>query len=278
MKTSIFLIIFSFSTLYGWIDKGEYIKKLKTIPPISYHELCVKYLKPHPLFPKNTSIEDEFLSWDEDSNSTAIDFDLVGMNDIVKITPNYAVVLYDDGFDKYAILLDNKMKIQNILLLAYRKGNSEWQLEREVEVKPERNILFLVDEQYRGTEWITSQKGAMIVLEERVYVVNINNSNHFEVKKTNYYKLYKQQDKKLNQNYKYLMQNLDKDKKIALKNTQKAWLKYITLKCNNMIKNVLDLPKHSLYVQSYKSHCLYEETKRRNKELKSIVNYWKFYK
>jgi len=279
MKTILFWFLFGFSTLYAWVDKGIYIKKLKTLPPISYHDLCQKYIKPHPLFEKNKDIEDEFISWDADSNLTAIDFEQLGVDSLIKISPKYTVVFYNhDDFCKYAILLDSDMKIQSILLLAYRKGTSEWQLERDVVIKPDRDTLFWVYEQYRGTEWLISQvKGSMIVEETRAYSVNIKDEKHFDIKPSSYKQRYKQVDKKLNQHYSYLMKHLDKSSKNRLRKTQRAWLKYISLKCNYMMKNILYMPEDSIHFKNYKNSCLYEEVKRRDDELKSIVNYIRFY-
>jgi len=271
------LLLFFSLLSYGYTDKREYAKKIRNIPSISYKQI-IKQL--HPLDGNaSNNIRDEFLSWNENSNYTAIDFTHTLPTQILKIRENYAVVFYDFGFDKYGVVFDKNAKVRDIVLLAYRKGNNEWQVERTVTLDSPQKGIFLAKDEYRGTEWIIPQEqGEMIRLEQSLFLICVGDDGKFHIEKTSYQALYKVEDKNLNNFYRKSMKLLPKEERKALKEVQRAWLSYTTKKCSTFLKQATAPEENSVHTRSHKSECLYEETRRRTKELQSLYHYLNYYK
>jgi len=263
---------------YGMGDKKAlFLKKLQAQPALRFSDLYTNYFKPSPLSPKGNEIEEEFRVWDADSNSTAIDFSLLGIDNIVTLTDTYAVVyINDDDFYKYGILTNKDAKVLSILLLAYRKGMRDWQMERDVLVKPDRNTLFLVTDEFRDAEWIEHQmKGDMLVNDQRRYVVTVDDAGkRFSVLPTGTRQLYKKEDKRLNALYRKVMKKLHKTEKQQLKKIQRAWVAYVTKKCNTFLTNITAQSDSSVHVSVHKEQCFYDETKRRADELEELYYYF----
>jgi len=265
-------------TLLGYgMEKEIFLQKLRHQPALRFSDLYANYFKPSPLDKKGNEIEDEFRVWDADSNSTAVDFSLLGIDNIVALTDAYAVVyVNNDDFYKYGILTDSNAKVLLVLLLAYRKGMRDWQIERDVIVKPDRNTLFLVTDEFRDAEWIELQmKGDMLVNDQRRYVVTVDEKRkRFDIVPTDTQSLYEKEDKRLNRLYRQVMKKLHKAEKKQLKEIQRAWVAYVTKKCNTFLPNETEQSKGTVHVSVHIAQCFYEETKRRVDELQELYDYF----
>ena len=263
---------------YGYVDKEAFLHTIEKLPPLSNKTLCKKLhlLKTDPKAP-STMVEDEFLLWNSDSNEIAIDFSKTTLKQIVKLTSKYGVIFYDDGFSQYGLLFNPKGVLEEVVLLAYRKGNSEWQAERYTTLH-RANALFLVNEQFRGTEWIIPQtKGEMIVTENMLFLIDVKEPQHFHIQKSSYKQLYQQEDKRLNQHYQKLLKHLSKQKRDALREIQRAWIDYTQKKCRTLLKETIAQEEYSVHKQTYQWHCFYEETQQRNQALQSLLEYTTLY-
>jgi len=261
--------------------KRAYVQALRSQPPLTYATLYKRFFKPFPLDAKHPDIEEEFGIYNGDFNATAIDFSALCEKNVVALTPRYGVVFVNvDHFDTYGILTDAEGKVLFVLLLGYRKGMREWQIERDTVLRPEKGSLFGVTDERRDAEWIEPQiKGDMIVNERRLYRISVDEKAlRFRIHPTSDKALYQEQDKRLNRLYGQAMKLLDKSEKRALKRVQRAWLTYVTLACDTFLTDATEQPKHSVHVQAYRFSCLYEKTKRRADELERLVSYRKFYR
>jgi hypothetical protein len=266
---------------YGYLDKEQYVEKIRNNPSISYKTLSQKIRsfegekksKEH----TDDAIRDAFISYNMNS-SIAIDFSKTLKSQIIKLTDAYGVGFYDFGFEKYGVLFDKDAKVVDIVLLAYSKGNNEWQTERTVTLDAPKG-LFLVTDQYRNTEWITfPTKGDMVVSENKIFLLTVSSNVHFVIRPTSNTLLYQAEDKKLNALYAKSMKLLSKEDKKALKALQRVWIAYSTKKCNTFLAQATSQEKSSVHVRTHKEHCLYEETHRRVKELETLYDYLDFYK
>ena len=258
----------------------HYLQELRKQPPLRFSDLYTRYFKPHPLSVKENEIEEEFRVWDADSNATAIDFSYMNDMNIVKLTDTYAVLFVnDDDFYKYGILTDKNAKVLSVLLLAYRKGMRDWQMERDVTVKPDNDTLFLVTDEFRDAEWIELQmKGDMLVNDQRRYTIGITPKGAFDIVRTDAETLYANEDVRLNELYRKVMKKLKKAEKKQLKEIQRAWLRYATKKCNTFLPNETEQSNDTVHVSVHKAQCFYEETKRRADELEALYDYFDFYR
>ncbi len=280
----VWIIISICLSSYGYVNKNDYVEKIRKNKNITYKSLSKKILVLYTSDKTKNNmnddwVRDEFISWNYDTNRTAIDFSKTVPDQILKITDKYAVVFYDFGFDKYGVLFDKNANVIEILLLAYRKGNNEWQLERTVTLNSPQKGIFLVKDEYRGTEWIIPQEqGEMIRLEQSLFLIDVGDDGRFHIERTSYQKLYKAEDKELNSIYKKSMKLLPKADRKVFKDVERAWVDYTTKKCNTFLRQATAPEENSLHVRSYKSECFYEETRRRLKELQSLYYYLNYYK
>ena len=269
-------------TLLGYgMEKEVFLQKLRLQPSLHYNELYKHYFKISPLDQKGNEIEEEFRVWDADINETAIDFRYMNESNIVKLTDSYGVVFVNnDDFYKYGILTDSNAKVLSVLLLAYRKGMRDWQIERDVIVKPDRETLFLVTDEFRDAEWLEPQiKGDMLVNDQRRYMVMVDGKGkRFETLSTSTQQLYKKEDKRLNTLYRKVMKKLHKSEKKQLKEIQRAWVAYVTKKCNTFLPNETEQSNDTVHVSIHKAQCFYDETKQRADELEALYDYFDFYR
>ena len=267
--------------LYSTTQREEvFLQKLKMQPVMHFSDLYRDYFKPSPLDQKGNEIEEEFRVWDADSNGTAIDFSLMRPDNIVTLTDTYGVLFFnDDDFYKYGILTDKDAKVLSVLLLAYRKGMRDWQIERDVLVKPDRNTLFLVTDEFRDAEWIDPQiKGDMLVNDQRRYIVTVDAKGRFHIVPTSTRKLYEKEDKRLNTLYRKVMKKLHRSEQKQLKDIQRAWVAYMMKKCNTFLVNETGQSDDTVHVSVHKEQCFYDETKRRADELDEMNDYFGFYR
>jgi len=273
-------LIFLYSSVFATINSDEYLKKIQNIENLSYSSLIKNYFfvlgDVVDSIPDSAIENDFFINYSED-NSSAINFHKTRKSQIVEIEERYAVVLYEyEDFYKYAVLLNEKAKVIEIVLLAYRAGNSEWQIQRDGVFK---NNNFLVTDSYHNTEWIKHPiLGENILTSQEKYRVRVSKNIKFLKELTSVKELYKREDKTLNHFYKKIMKKVGKKKRIELKDVQRSWIKYVTKKCNSKLTFIIEQEKNSVHTQTFKYECLYKETQKRALELKESYEYLEFYK
>lgn len=79
---------------------------------------------------------------------------------------------------------------------------------------------------------------------------------------------YEREDSKLNKNYKALIAKLETKDKEKLKNIQLAWIKFRDLQCDYEASRY----EGGSIMPLISSSCLFQMTKQRNKDLKSMLD------
>jgi uncharacterized protein YecT (DUF1311 family) len=260
---------------YAHIDEDLYLQKIKNQKSISYKTLLKKYI----IYlgdAKNNKpvsfVESGFYYNHIDNNNTAIDFHQTQKSQIIELSDSYGVILYNnDDFYKYAVLCDKDAIIKQIVLLAYREGNTQWQMKRDLEIDDRNSVI--VTDKYYDTEWIIDfTKGENILSDEQKYIIKVSKDGHFTTEKTTTKKLYQVEDKRLNTVYNKSMKIISKKEQKELRNIQRLWIGYTDKKCNLFLDLVTGQEDNSIHIRSHK------ETKRRTDELENIYDYLDFYK
>jgi len=198
---------------------------------------------------KINNLDDEFIFRYEDNNSS------INPTNIYTINPKCNIKIFDT--DNFSYIYDSN---KTAFIIRFSIGNNENLITRNFSYISRKNLL--ITQKHYTTEWINfPTKGKRILQNEKLYFLSTKNCK-ITITPTTYKKLYSQEDKILNKTYIQKMKILTPKEKTRLKNIQRAWLKYITLKCKYPIKP----QKNSDIYQ-----CLYNETKKRVGELKKIT-------
>ncbi|MEO1953133.1 MAG: hypothetical protein ABGW74_00350 [Campylobacterales bacterium] len=139
-------LIYTF--VYADISLKPYLLDIKKQPPITYKILVDKYF-----YYLDDISDDEALSEIDgefitryDANQTAIDLSNVENVEFIVENKDYALAIYDDGYDKYAISFDSKGVTKRVILLKHSFGNIYFNITRDYDISISDNITFYIYE------------------------------------------------------------------------------------------------------------------------------------
>jgi uncharacterized protein YecT (DUF1311 family) len=253
-------------------DDAAFWERLRKQPPLSFATLYKHYIAPSPLDAHHREIEESFGAWDGESSRTAVDFSSLGVGNVVYSNENVTVLTVTaENFYRFALLCDKEGRVRSVALIGYRKGMRDWQIERDTMPSDEKGVLWIVRDVRRDAEWIVpGQSGEMLLSERRLYVMSVSADGKWRIEPTSMRTLYKRADARLNRAYKAVMRGLSQKKREALRRVQRAWLRYVELKCDTYVPDLTNKGAKSKAAKLYKEACLYEETRRRAKELDAL--------
>jgi uncharacterized protein YecT (DUF1311 family) len=254
-------------------DNAAFLERLRKRPPLSFAALYKHYIAPSPLDRQSREIEESFGAFNGDSSRKAVDFSLLGIGNIVYSDANVTVLTLDvENFYRFALLCDKNGSVRSVALIGYRKGMRDWQIERDTMPSDEKGVLWIVRDERRDAEWIVpGQSGEMLLRERRLYKMGVSPDGKWRIKPTSMDALYKQADARLNRAYKAAMHALSPKKREALRRVQRAWVRYVTLKCDTYLPDLTEQGNESVPAKIYKDACLYEATRRRADELDALA-------